>query len=486
MKRISLYLFSLLLCTTLHAQEVLSLTLDEAIALAHEQSPQAVAAQHKYRAAYWNWRTFKANYLPSLTFNSFSSLNRSINSVTLPDGSDSFLQRDQLLNNASFTINQNVSFLGGNLFLETGVERLDLFSDKIHSFKSTPVVVGYSQSLFGYNHLKWDKKIEPTRYTEAKKSYSETLELVAAMATNKFFELATAQSKLQSANYNYAAADTLFRYAKGRYNIGTITENEMLQLEINHLTEQSNQLNAGIEVDNSVQDLRSFLGIRHNVEISAVVNGDVPIFIVPVEDALYFAWQNSPDIELYSLQQLQSESNVAQAKASRGFKADLYMQVGLTQTAERLSDAYRHPMDQQLVSLGIRIPLVDWGVGKGRVEVARSNLEKTKTEISQARTDFEANVIKLVKQFNQQANRVAIAKKTSERAAQRNEVAYRLYLLGRSSLLDLNAAIAEKDISQRAYINALHNYWNLYYMLRSITGYNFQLNAPIIVSEQLF
>lgn len=486
MKRISLYLFSLLLCTTLHAQEVLSLTLDEAIALAHEQSAQAVAAQHKYRAAYWNWRTFKANYLPSLTFNSFSSLNRSINSVTLPDGSDSFLHRDQLLNNASVTINQNVSFLGGNLFLETGVERLDLFSDKVHSFKSTPVVIGYSQSLFGYNHLKWDKKIEPTRYAESEKSYLETLELVSAMATNKFFELAIAQSKLQSANYNYAAADTLFRYAKGRYDIGTITENEMLQLEINHLTEQSNQLNAGIEVDNTVQDLRSFLGMRDNVEIRAEVSGDVPVFIVPVEEALNFAWQNSPDIEMFAFRQLQSESNVAQAKASRGFKADLYMQVGLTQTAERLSVAYRHPMDQQLVSVGIRIPLVDWGVGKGRVEVARSNLEKTKIEIGQARTDFEANVIKLVKQFNLQANRVAIAKKTSERAAQRNEVAYRLYLLGRSSLLDLNAAIAEKDSTQRAYINALHNYWNLYYMLRSITGYDFRLNAPITVTEQLF
>lgn len=486
MKRILLYLLSLLLCNTLHAQEVLPLTLDEAISLAHEQSPQAVAARHRYRAAYWSWRTFKANYLPSLTFNSHSSLNRSINPVTLPDGTDSFLHRNQLLNNGSLTINQNVSFLGGNLFLETGVERLDLFSDKIHSFKSTPVVLGYSQSLFGYNRLKWDKKIEPTRYVEAKKSYLETLELVAAMATNKFFELATAQSKLQSANYNYAAADTLFRYAKGRYDIGTITENEMLQLEINHLTEQSNKLNAGIEVDNTIQDLRSFLGIRNNVEIEAVVSGEVPIFIVSVADALHFAWQNSPDIEMYALQQLQSESNVAQAKASRGFKADLYMQVGLTQTAERLSDAYRHPMDQQLVSLGIRIPLVDWGVGKGRVEVAKSNLEKTKTEIAQARTDFESNVIKLVKQFNLQANRVAIAKKTSERAAHRNEVAYRLYLLGRSSLLDLNAAIAEKDSSQRAYINSLHNYWNLYYMLRSITGYDFQLNDSITVSEQLF
>lgn len=486
MKRILLYFLFLVLCVRLQAQEKLPLSLDDAIALAHKQSPQAVAARHSYRAAYWNWRTFKANYLPSLTFSSYSSLNRSINSVTLPDGSDSFLHRNQLLNNGSLTINQNISFLGGNLFLETGVERLDLFSDKRHSFKSTPVVIGYSQSLFGYNRLKWDKKIEPTRYAEAEKSYLETLELVAAVTTNKFFDLATAQSKLQSANYNYAAADTLFRYAKGRYDIGTITENEMLQLEINHLTEQSNQLNAGIEVDNTIQDLRSFLGIRDNLEIEAVVSEDVPVFIVPVDDALNFAWQNSPDIEMYAYQQLQSESNVAQAKASRGFKADLYMQMGLTQTAERLSDVYRNPMDQQLISIGIRIPLVDWGVGKGRVEVAKSNLEKTKTEIAQAQNDFDANIIKLVKQFNLQANRVAIAKKTSERAAHRNEVAYRLYLLGRSSLLDLNAAIAEKDSSQRAYINALHNYWNLYYMLRSITGYDFQYNAPITVTEQLF
>src|SRR5690554_5561461 len=119
MKRILLYFLFLVLCVRLQAQEKLPLTLDEAIALAHKQSPQAVAARHSYRAAYWNWRTFKANYLPSLTFSSYSSLNRSINSVTLPDGSDSFLHRNQLLNNGSLTINQNISFLGGNLFLET-------------------------------------------------------------------------------------------------------------------------------------------------------------------------------------------------------------------------------------------------------------------------------------------------------------------------------------------------------------------------------
>lgn len=480
MRYIYFIALTLLSLGQLKAQDTLRLTLDEAVGLARKQSPQAVAARHQYRAAYWNWRSFKADYLPSLTFSSGSQLNRAISPITLPDGTDSFVQRNQLLNDGALTINQNIALLGGSVFVKSGLQRLDIFSEKQKSFNSTPVVIGYSQNLFGYNYLKWNKRIEPVRYEAAKKQYVEMLELTASAAAMKFFQLATAQSNLRSANYNYANADTLFRYAKGRYEIGTITENEMLQLEINYLSEQTNRLNARIEMDDRIQDLRSFLGITDNVEIVVDVSESVPDFTVPVNDALQLALQNSPDIEQLALQKLQSESAVAYAKSSRGFKADLYMQFGLSQTDNHFDNVYRNPLNQQLVSLGIRIPILDWGVGRGRVEVAKSNLEKVKIDIAQAQTDFEANVIKLVKQFNLQADKVAIAKKTSERAARRNDVAYRLYLLGKSTVLDLNAAIAEKDRSQRDYIRELQNYWSLYYGLRSITGWNFENNRPIL------
>ncbi|MCE1155545.1 MAG: TolC family protein [Bacteroidales bacterium] len=471
-----LLIFSILFCFSLQleAQDTLRLSLADVVRLARTQSPQAVAAKHQYKAAYWNWRSFKAEYLPNLSFSSNSSLNRSISPVTMPDGSDSFVHRNQLLNNGNVTLHQNIALLGGSVFVQSGLQRLDLFTDKNSSYNSMPVVIGYSQNLFGYNYLKWNKKMEPTRFSEARKSYSETLELLASVAANKFFALALAQSSLQSADWNYAAADTLFRYAKGRYDIGTISENEMLQLEINHLTEQSNRLNARIDVDDRVQDLRSFLGIRDKVEIVVLIDKSVPDFSVSPDEVLQLARQNSPDIETFRLQLLQSESNVAYARSQRGLKADLYMQLGLTQTAAQWGDAYKKPLDQQLLSLGIRIPLLDWGVGRGRVEVAKSNLEKVKIDIEQAKIDFDANVVKLVKQFNLQAGKVNIAEKTAVRAARRNEVAYRLYLMGKSSVLDLNAAISEKDASQRAYINELQNYWRFYYTLRSITGWDFE------------
>lgn len=462
------------------AQDTLRLTLDEAVALARKKSPQAVAARHQHRASYWNWRSHKANYLPSLTFDTYTSLNRSISSVTLPDGSDSYVHRNQLLNDGSITLNQNIPLLGGSIYMRTGLQRLDLFSDKTLSYKSTPIVIGYSQNLLGYNHLKWNKKIEPIRYSQAQKTYIETQELVAATAANKFHQLALAQNNWQSAAFNYAAADTLFQYAKGRYEVGTITENEMLQLEINFLTEQTNMMNARIEMDDIILDMRSFLGITENIEIEVIVSDNIPNFMVPVEKAIFYALENSPDIEYFTLRELESKNAVAKAKASRGLKADLYAEFGLSQTNINFRDSYRSPLDQQLVSLGIRVPILDWGVGKGHLEVAKSNLEKVKIEIEQARTDFEANVIKMIKQFNLQADKVAIAYKTADRAIRRNNVAYRLYLLGKSSVLDLNAAVEEKDRSQQAYIRELQNYWSLYYGIRSITGYDFETGKQLV------
>lgn len=477
---------ALLIAVPAHSQDTLRLTLAETVRIAQEQSPQAIAARHSFRAAYWNWRSFRANMLPSLTFTSDPSLNRSISSVTLPDGGESFVHRNQLMVDAGLTINQNIPFTGGSLFVKTALQRLDLFSEKTSSYNSTPIVVGYEQNLFGYNQFKWDRKIEPIRYTESQKNLTETLELVAAQATQQFFQLATAQTNWDIAQFNYANADTLFQYAKGRYNIGTITENEMLQLELNLLTEQTNMMNARIEVDDCVQSLRSYLGITNSSELVANVNEEIPHFKVEVKQALELAYQNNPEPEYLQRRRLESESSVAQAKASRGFKANLYMQFGLTQTNEKLKEAYIDPLDQQLVSLGIRIPILDWGVGRGKVKVALSNRDKVYTEVEQSRNDFELNVIKMVKQFNLQADKVKIAQKTDQTAQRRNDVAQKLYLLGKSTILDLNASISEKDRARREYISALYKYWSLYYGLRSITGYDFERDRELTVDyEQL-
>lgn len=462
----------------------IELTLDETIEYARRQSPDAQNARHSFRSAYWNYKYYRANYLPAFKLTSNPYLDRAINKVTLADGDVKFVEQNLLSSDLTLQLTQNIPWTGGTLFVETAAQRLDIFSNNTHSWQTSPVNVGYSQSLFGYNNLKWERRIEPVRYREAKKAYVETLELVAANATEKFFNLARAQSNYEIATTNYANADTLYLYAQGRYNIGTISENEMLQLELNKLTEETNQMNARIEMENSMQELRSYLGIRNNVDLKVNINRQVPELHIDLNTALLLANENSPEIQNMIRRKLESESAVARAHANTGLKADIYLRFGLTQTATELKEAYRNPLDQQYISLGMTLPILDWGRGKGQVRVARSNRDLVHTQVEQDKTDFDLNVRKLVKQFNLQAQRVTIAARTDDTAQRRAEVARKLYLLGKSSVLDLNASISEKDTARRNYMTALYNYWSLYYTLRSLTLYDFEKGTPLVENLQ--
>ena len=479
MKKIILLTVLFLAGKTSAQEETMSLTLGQAIEIAQQNSPEAEMARHTYRAAYWNYRFYKANYLPSVTLSSSPYFNRQISKITQGDGTDLFVKQNQLGVDMQLNINQNIWFTGGSLFVQTNAQRMDELENKVTAYSTQPIVIGYQQALFGYNSLKWDRRIEPVRFREARKTYNEALELVASRASDHFFSLATAQTNLDIAMSNYASADTLYRYAKGRYDIGTITENEMLQLEINKLSEETNMMNARIQVEDQMQILRSFLGIKDEVNLKVIPEKEVPKFEIPLVDALKMAFENSPEPEYFERQKLQSQSNLASARANAGLKADLYVKFGLSQTAEKLKDAYRDPMNQQYASIGISLPILDWGRGKGRIRIAKSNVDLVNTQAEQGMKDFELNVARMVRQFNLQSQYVEIAAKTTQTADRRYEVAKRLYILDKSTILDLNAATTEKDAAQRSYISALQSYWSLYYGLRSMTGYDFEKNQKI-------
>ena len=479
MKRIVAIITLFCASPVLAQEDTLSLTLSQAIEIAQQHSPEAQVARHTYRAAYWNYRFYKANYLPSVTLASAPSFNKQISKITQPDGTNQFIKQNQLSVDMDLKINQNVWFTGGRLFVRSNVQRLDELENDITAYNTQPVVIGYEQALFGYNSLKWDRRIEPVRFREARKAYNEALELVASQTSNHFFNLATAQTNLDIASSNHASADTLYRYAQGRYNIGTITENEMLQLEINKLTEETNMMNARIEVEDQMQVLRSFLGINRKVILRVIAEDEVPEFNIPLADALKMAFENSPEPETYERMKLQSQSNLAYAKANAGLKADLYVQFGLSQTGDKFADSYRNPMNQQYASIGISLPILDWGRGKGQIRVAKSNVDLVNTQVEQGMKDFELNVARMVRQFNLQSQYVEVAAKTDRTADRRYEVAKRLYILGKSTILDLNASITEKDAARRSYISALKSYWSLYYGLRSMTGYDFERNQKI-------
>lgn len=462
------------------AQSEMQLTLSQTIAWAQQHSPSAVAAQHTLRSAYWTYRYYQASYKPSVTFTSAPQFNRGIERVIQPDGTSSFVHVSQVSSDASLQISQSIPFTGGSLFVSSSLLRDDQIEGNLNtSYRSQPITIGYQQSMLGYNEMKWNHRIEPLRWQEAQKQYTETMELVASQASSYFFSLAAAQTNVDIARSNLASADTLCRYAEGRYNIGTITENEMLQLQLNKLREETNLLDADVTLQTAVENLRNYLDLPTTTQLSVLPDDNVPQIEVPLAEALELALHNSPDPDYYRKSQLESRQNLAYTKASTGLKADLYIKFGLSQTGSELHDAYRNPTDMQYASISLSIPILDWGRGKGRRRMAQSNVDLADIHAEQGMKSFVQNVTKMVQQFNLQSRRVEVARQADQTAERRYEVARSLYVLGKNTILDLNSSITEKDSARRSYIQSLATYWSLYYGLRSMTHYDFDLKVPI-------
>jgi len=473
--------FLLLSYSAFGQQVAKTFTLEEVIKLSQEQSPDAIRAKHRFRASYWEMRTYKAEFLPKMSFNVTPNYSHAYEKNW---NSNSNKYEYNTINNftadAGVNIYQQVGLTGGSFFIQSNLNGIYNISDTTTMYNSSPLSVGYRQNINGFNELKWKKKIEPLKYDEAKSNYIRSMENVSAKAVDYFFQLMLAQRNLEIANMNYSNTDTLYKIAQGRYNIGTIAENELLQMELSNLNAGLNLNEAGIDLEMKKFQIRSFLGFNESVDINLEVPESINSFDVNVQRAIEEANANSPDILSYSRQLLEAERDVKKARAERGLNADLYASVGLTQRADAFSRVYENPSDQQRVSLGINIPILDWGLAKGRYRMAKSNQEVVKTNIDQARVDFEQQIFLKVMQFNLQDDQVNIAAKADTIAQNRYEVTKQRFLIGKINVLDLNDSQKSKDEANTRYISAMNNYWRYYFELRKLTLYDFESNQKIL------
>lgn len=461
-------------------QETRKMSFDEVLALARSQSPRAVMARHQFRSSYWAYRSYKAGYLPLLSMNAtIPDLNRSYERIQVIGGEE-FDERKQISFSSALALTQNIPLTGGKISFNTDLQRIDkLGVSEGTTYLSTPVDIVFNQPINGYNSMKWQRLIEPLRYEEAKKTYLSALEGVSLRAVSYFFDLLLAQKNVELAKMNFANADTLYKIAAGRYQLGTIAENELLQMQLSYLRANTEFNSAQIDLNVKKFQFNSFLGLQQDINIELIVPTSVPEVEIPLNRALEEAKKNNPEVIGFKRQLLEADQRVAQARGDRGLSANLYARLGLSQKATDLEGVYMEPNDLERVRVGLQIPIMDWGMGKGKVKMAQSSKELTQTNVRQAEMDFEQEVLLQVMQFSLQDDQLKIAARADTIGQNRYEVSKQRFLIGKISVLDLKDANTEKDLATRSYISALKNYWTYFFNLRSLTLYDWINNMSL-------
>jgi outer membrane protein TolC len=225
--------------------------------------------------------------------------------------------------------------------------------------------------------------------------------------------------------------------------------------------------------------LRSFLGFNDKVRIELILPSEIPDLQVDAQEVLDLAHTNNPDIMDSQLAILQAQSSVAQAKAEKGLNANLIASFGLQGKDPDFNTAYSALSRSQGVRVGFTMPILDWGLGKGKYKMAKSSLELTQVQEQQAMVDFDQNLTLDVEQFNLQSEQVKIAAKSDTVAMKMYEVTKQRFLIGKIAVLELNNADTKKDQNRRAYVQSLQNYWNYFYNLRSLSLYDFLNKKPL-------
>jgi outer membrane protein TolC len=462
-------------------ENVVRLTLQDAIEIAKKQSPDALMAKHKFRASYWQYRSYQAKYLPSLTLNgSLPSFDKSINRIRLEEGSI-FSQSNENSLSAGLSIIQQIGLTGGNISINSSFERLDNFILDSTSYNATLLNIAFRQPLFTFNTFRWERKLEPMLYEESRKSYIEDMEQISLTATNLFFNLLLAQIQEQIVRINEANYDTLYKIAEGRFNLGKIAENDLLQLELQYLRASSAVKDAELDLENQRFRFKSFLRIQEESEIELIIPTLINPFMVDASRAIMEARANSSVALAFTRRLMEAESTVAQAKYNGRFDAELFALYGLSNNDEYIRYLNDNPSDQQHFELGISLPILDWGVARGKIKMAESNQEIVRTTIEQEQIDFNQEIFLKVSRFNMQYNQVLISAKADTVAQKGYEITKARYLIGKISITDLNIAQTESDNSKSNFINSLGTYWRNYYDLRRMTLYDWERNEPIMV-----
>ncbi len=472
---------------TVAQQEPLTLSLTETVNRAREKSPSYFRAENLAENRYWNYRQYRATNLPQLTFNgTLPDYSSAISRVVQEDGTFAFRQSEQTFLSGQLSLDQNVPLTGGRFSISSSLQRTNVTSPvQRNDYFSTPISMSYIQPMILYNQQKWANRIQPLLYKESKQAYDEEMERIALEASNLYFNALTALTRKEIAEINVSNNDTLFVISEGRYNLGKIAENDLLQMELNLLNAKNQLSSSNLDYEVATQALKRYLDIPTDQPLELTIPTNVPVMTVPLEKAMEMAKQNRPAVMEFRRRRMEAEEQIAQARGQSGYNLNVRANFGVSKQANDFNQAYIDPLNQQNLAVGITIPIVDWGQAKSQVRRAKANRDLVEVDVQQDEINFEQEVYLQVARFNLQAEQLITARRADTIAQKRYEVTKARYLIGKISITDLNIAQAERDQARTGHLNALRAYWISYYTVRSLTLYDF-INDSLINYETSF
>lgn len=458
------------------------LDMEDVVALAQDHSISAMSNRNMFASAYWSYRSYKAELLPSLNLSAgLANFNRSL--VQLQDyntGAISYRANYTMNNDATLYFSQNIPWTGGTVSLSTSLSRLDQYSPaRLTTYYAQPVYLSYAQSLWGYNRFKWSRKTAPKEYEAAKREYIERMEQVSQTAVMYFWNYAAEKENFERATRSFDESRRLFEAAKTRFDMGTITRDQLMQVEVSMLNDSLSLSTRAVSLRSALNRLCSYIGCQEDTDLELDIEYDIPDITLSYDDVLDRALNNSSFRINQEISYMETEQSIAQAKAGRGLQAQINTRFGMSGSANRFDDTFIGLQDQEIIGVQLNIPILDWGLARGRVRMAEAQAETTRNSLEQSMIDFRQDLMTQVLQFNNQKSQCEISRRAADLAQESYDLALKNFGSGSMTMIQLDQLKEKRDVALSTYVSNVAGFWNQYFGIRRATLYDYLTGTDI-------
>ena len=203
------------------------------IRLSQDSAITAFQSRQEYQSRQASYEAFEALRKPQLSLRLVPNYTHIVSD---PTRDYVYLRNFDIFSSAQLRLSQKMLPFGGEAYVGTQAIWSEFFREEAsghpRQFVASPLLVGYSHSLLGYNPFRWEKQVEDQRLKAARQQHEYDLRRIAEEAAVRYFRLLCRQRLVVVRQEELSLNDTVLAIAREKATIAIVTQQELQAMEL--------------------------------------------------------------------------------------------------------------------------------------------------------------------------------------------------------------------------------------------------------------
>ena len=487
------------------AQDVMVLTLDDAIGIALEDSYSIHALKESMTWAERNLWAAKAGYRTNIQMDLYAPVyDEGFRLVEVVGDNPVAKQFGSYQMRGVLDVIQPMPWLplgGGNLTFRSEAYRLnswtpsaadsdvDLKSNKF--FTSLSAII--NKPLFTINNLALNLKQAELSYERQSRVFKRSELDLVYQVTESFYRLYRLSEQHDINQEKVRRQEEIYRTTKNKFDAGLIAEVDAMQAEVDLIQYQNEEKTSEGRMAAQEASFKQLVGLPLELPVKTITELEVEPVVIDVEKAVGLALQNRSEIAEKRLDIENRGITIREIDARVSIKGNLmgyYTFAGFsdpllpygTSTEDLFSSSWEvlKKTPNRGVTFTLEVPVWDWGKNRAEVQAETANLRRDELALANLHITIEREVRDVVRTVYETFDRVQMLAKSVEVGERSFDISMQRFANGDITSTELARASDQLNTAKLSYLSAYNEYKIALADLRRKTLYDFEEDRLLV------